>query len=59
MWTALSNGFPTFGGEGEGESLLELWNINTLLLKVRVLSNHASWIKLGSTSSVGVASSNH
>ncbi len=38
------------------EGLFEFRNVNTLLLKIGVFSNHAGWVKLGSTSTVGVAS---
>ena len=34
------------------EVLLQLWHINALLLKVRILSDHASWVEFSSTNYV-------
>lgn len=56
MSATLVDGFYSASGEGKGYCLLEFWHIDTLLLEVGVLTHHTCGVKLGSTSSVGVAS---
>lgn len=58
MSTLLLNSLPSSGRDGYGDSLLEFWYVNTLFLEVGVLSNHASRVKLGSTSAVRIAATN-
>ena len=58
MSAAFADGLPSLGGESEGKGLLELWDVDTLLLQVGVLTNKASGVELGSTSPVGVTASN-
>lgn len=58
MSTVLVDSLDRLGGESEDESLLEFGHVDALLLEVGVLPLHTSWVELGSTSPVGVASSN-
>lgn len=58
MGAALIDGFDGAGGESKGYGLFELWNVDALLLQVGVLAHHACGVELGSTSPVGVATSN-
>jgi hypothetical protein len=55
----LGDGLDSFGGEGKGDSLLQLRHINALLLEVRVLPYHPCRVELGSTSAVGVTSTHN
>ena len=50
------DGFDGLGGEGKGEGFLQFGHIDTLLLKIHILADHAGRVELGSTSAVGVAS---
>lgn len=56
MSTTLVDGFDSTSREGKGDGFLKLRHINTLLLEVWVLPNHACRVELGSTSTVGVTS---
>lgn len=59
MGAAFGDGLPSLGGEGESESFLQFGHVEALLLEIRILPYHACWVELGSTSSVGVASTHH
>ncbi len=49
---ALLDGLESASRDSEVEGLLELRHVNLLFREVWVLSNHASWVELGSTSGV-------
>ena len=59
MSAALLDGFDSSSGESEGESLLQLWHVDALLLQVGILPDLAGRVELGSTSSVGEASTHN
>ena len=56
MRTAFVDGLDSLCRKGESESFLQFRHINALFLEVRILSDHTCRVELGSTSSVGVAS---
>ena len=59
MSSSFVDGLDSFGRKDEGHSFLKFRNIHSLLLEVWVLSFHPCRVELGSTSSVGVASSHY
>lgn len=59
MGTALVDGLDTASRKDEGDSFLEFRNVDAFLLEVWILTNHAGRVELGSTSSVGVASTHN
>ena len=59
MSTALVYGLDSFGRKDESDGFFELGYIDAFLLEVRILAHHTRWVKLGSTSSVGVASTDY
>ena len=56
MSSSFVDSFDRLSRKDEGHGFLEFRNIYALLLEVRILSLHPCWVELGSTSSVGVAS---
>ncbi len=48
--------FNSSSRKSKNDSFLEFWYINMLFLEIGILTLGAGWIKLSSTSSVGVAS---
>ena len=58
MRATFGDGLPALGREGKDESLLEFRDVKALFLEVGILAYHTSVVELGSTSPVGVATSN-
>ena len=58
MSAALADGLPSFGRENESDSFLKFRHVKALFLKIGVFANKPSGIKLGSASSVGIATPN-
>ncbi len=56
MRAAFVDSLDSLGREGESDGFLEFRHIDTFLLEVWILPDHACRVELGSTSAVGVAS---
>ncbi len=57
--STLLDGLQCSSGDNEVEALLKLRNIDLLLLEIWILSNDPGRVELGSTSTVGVASTSY
>jgi len=57
MRAALVDSFDSSGRKDESNSFLEFRHVNTLFLKVRVLANRPSRVKLSSTSTIRISAS--